>query len=157
MMPSRRVSLLRDRLRETDHHIHAPCVCQDLCPETATKGGYCFHAIKVPGDAYLQRLGDLSNLRRHEVNFCYLTVGRGPGDLVLSSRELVAGGAGAARLISHPQKRSGGFVFFACHQGGLVRLWLPRHLGDEETLIRAKRLETGTLVFLEQQSHPGQD
>jgi hypothetical protein len=152
LMPSRRVSQLRDRLLTSDFNLQAPCVCQGPCPETATKAGYCFHTIRVPSDPYLQRLGDLSALRRHEVNFCYLTVARGPGSYTDSAKNLCAGGPEALRLISHPQKRAGGFVFFACHASGLVRLWLPRHLDRDEGLVRVKRLGLGCLVFLEDHS-----
>jgi SAM-dependent methyltransferase len=157
MMPSRRVSQLRDRLLTSDYNVQAPCVCQGPCPETTTRAGYCFHTIRVPSDPYLQRLGDLSALRRHEVNFCYLTIGRGQVTYADRARELCAGGPDTSRLISHPQKRSGGYMFFACHATGLVRLWLPRHLDRDDGLVRVKRLGLGSLVFLDQGPRPGAD
>ncbi|MBM4372811.1 MAG: hypothetical protein FJ098_14250, partial [Deltaproteobacteria bacterium] len=61
--PSRRLSRLRDRLRAEGLPVFAPCLAEGPCPELAADG-YCFHAIQVPLNAWLQKLGDLAGLRR---------------------------------------------------------------------------------------------
>jgi len=147
--PARRLSLLRDRLHAAGVPVFAPCLTDGPCPETQTREGYCFHAIKVPLNGYLQKLGDLAGLRRHEVNFHYLTLT--PGDERSGGHLPVDLPGPHARTVSFGAKGRGGFQFHCCHGPGLLRAHLDRwaDAGGEDR-IRTKRLPHGTILSLEQ-------
>lgn len=145
--PSRRLSRLRDHLRDADVSVFAPCLAAGPCPETATKEGYCFHTIKVPLNGYLQKLGDLAGLRRHEVNFHYLTIS--PSDSAPGGHLPPDLPGPHARVISFGAKNRMGFQFHCCHGPGLLRAQLGRwaDAGVEER-VRTKRLPHGTTVSI---------
>ncbi len=147
--PARRLSLLRDRLHGDGIPIFAPCLATGDCPETQTEVGYCFHAIKVPLNGYLQKLGDLAGLRRHEVNFHYLTIT--PGDEAPCGHLAPDLPGPHARTISYGAKSRMGFLFHCCHAPGLARVQLNRwsDAGGEEK-IRTKRLPHGTTLSLDE-------
>ena len=147
--PSRRLSLLRDRLHGAEMPVFGPCLADGPCPETESETGYCFHTIKVPLNGYLQKLGNLAGLRRHEVNFHYLTLtpgdetGRGhlPSDLP----------GPHARTISFGTKSPVGFQFYCCHGDGLMRAHLNRWAdGGDEDKIRTKRLPHGSIIGIDE-------
>jgi len=143
--PARRLCLLRDRLHKDGMTIFAPCLAEGPCPETQTGEGYCFHSIKVPLNGYLQKLGDLAGLRRHEVNFHYLTIT--PGDDEPGGHVPPDLAGPHARTISYGAKGRMGYVFHCCHGAGLLRANLDRWSDDGgEEKIRTKRLPHGTII-----------
>ena len=147
--PARRLSLLRDRLHADGVPIFGPCLADGPCPETQTGEGYCFHAIKVPLNGYLQKLGDLAGLRRHEVNFHYLTItpkDEGPGGHLPQDLP-----GPFARTISYGAKSRMGFQFHCCSGPGLLRAQLDRWAdGGDEDRVRTKRLPHGTTLSLDE-------
>ena len=146
--PSRRLSLLRDRLLDAGVPVFAPCLAGGPCPETQTPQGYCFHAVKVPLNGYLQKLGDLAGLRRHEVNFHYLTLTPGDDGPAGHLPEDLPGPH--ARTISFGSKSRMGFQFHCCHEPGLLRAHLDRWSDSgDEARVRTKRLPHGTIISLD--------
>ncbi|MFH1529248.1 MAG: small ribosomal subunit Rsm22 family protein [Pseudomonadota bacterium] len=143
--PARRLSLLRDRLHDHGVPIFGPCLATGPCPETLTGEGYCFHSIKVPLNGYLQKLGDLAGLRRHEVNFHYLTLA--PGDDGPMGHLPPDLPGPHVRTISYGAKNRMGFQFHCCHGDGLLRASLDRwsDTGGEDK-VRTKRLPHGTII-----------
>ena len=145
---ARRLSLLRDRLHAAGVPIFGPCLAEGPCPETQREDGYCFHTIKVPLNGYLQKLGDLAGLRRHEVNFHYLTIA--PGDDGPAGHVPADLAGPHARTISFGAKDRMGYQFHCCHGSGLLRASLDRwsDTGAEEK-TRTKRLPHGTILSLD--------
>lgn len=150
---SRRLSEIRDVLNENKINILAPCLAVKGCPELQLKGGYCFHSCGVRLNSYLQQVGDLAGVRRHEINYCYLTLTNRGGALV---DELAARGLPRphARTISFPSKSRMGFMYYCCNASGLLKVHVPRWLINQEgEEVRSRRVGHSCILSLDLPDH----
>ena len=144
---ARALHRLRAALVEGGAHLFAPCTHEGPCPALLDERDWCHEARAFHAPPRLAELSRLTGLRRHDLKWSYLTVGRARanvGDLRPD----------AERVVSAPLATKGKTEFFFCGAAGRRRVVrLDRHRGPDNAAF--DQLDRGRLVWCAA-SRPGE-
>jgi ribosomal protein RSM22 (predicted rRNA methylase) len=124
-----RILTARSRLVAAGGTVVAPCPHDDACPLAPIAGEWCHFAVRV-ARSHAHRAAKGAQLGYEDEKFSYLAVARKPGDRA------------DARVLRHPQIRSGYVLLELCTPEGRLLETVSRRQGDRYRA--ARKLDWGS-------------
>ena len=124
-----RLLTARNRLVARGGTVVAPCPHDDACPLAAIAGEWCHFAVRV-ARSHAHRTAKGAQLGYEDEKFSYVAVARSPGDRA------------DARVLRHPQIRSGHVLLELCTPEGRLLQTVSRREGARYRL--ARKLDWGS-------------
>lgn len=121
-----RIRIIREELINLGGHIVAPCPHANACPMSG--GDWCHFAARVERSSFHRKLKG-GTLGHEDEKFSYIAVAKSSCTLP------------TARILRHPQKRSGHICFTLCTQEGLKQEIISKR--TPEAYKEARKLEWG--------------
>jgi len=109
---SRELLEVRERLLKQGFQLYSPCLCHAVCPALANLKDWCHEDVAWNPSATIQRLDNLTGLRKDSLKFSYL--------IIRKDSQSLAGiyGDNAFRVVSEPLVSKGKREFYICGEAG---------------------------------------